>query len=151
MNFGYLVETIEVINIWSCTRLFTPAAFGYFHLFSGQLFYIKQTFCHSSRSLSTRMSSYHRLSYDERVQILTLSQKSTSNHEIAMRVGVRRATVKDFLHKYQTTGLIDDQPRSGRPRKTSVRDDRRIIRSSISQPISSQSQYSNGFYSEWWS
>ena len=52
-----------------------------------------------------------------------------------MRVGVRRATVKDFLHKYQTTGLIDDQPRSGRPRKTSARDDRRITRSSISQPL----------------
>ena len=104
MNFGYLVKTIELINIWSCTRLFTPAAFGYFHLFSGQLFYIKQTFCHSSRSLSTRMSSYHRLSCDERVQILTLPQEGTSNHEIAMRVGVRRATVKDFLHKYQTTG-----------------------------------------------
>ena len=81
------------------------------------------------------MSSYHRLSYDKRVQILTLSQEGTSNHEIAIRLGIRRATVIDFLHKYQTTGLIDDQPRSGRPRKTSARDDRRITRSSISQPL----------------
>ena len=98
-------------------------------------FFINQTFCNFSKSLSIRISSYNRFSHDEHGQILTFSQKGTSNQEISMRFGVRRPTVRDFLPKYQTTGLIDDQTRSDRPRKTSARNDQRITKSSLSQPL----------------
>lgn len=80
------------------------------------------------------MAGYKRLSHDDRVRICTLANEHISNHELSRRFNVHRATVINLLRKYRSTGSVDDRQRKGRPRMTSLREDRRLLRISKSNP-----------------
>ena len=47
---------------------------------------------------------------------------------MAQRVGVHHSVIDRLMDRFQTTGTVEDLPRSVRPRKTIPRDDRLIVR-----------------------
>ena len=59
-----------------------------------------------------------------RAQVVALSGIGLSQRAIQSRLHISKTAVQQAIHKHTITGLFDDAPRSGRPRKTSVRDDR---------------------------
>ena len=79
-------------------------------------------------------SNYDRLTHDQRMQIVTLSQEGVNNSEISRRFDVRRGTIINLLKKYAETGSVDDKRRSGRPKITNARDDRELVSVAKKQP-----------------
>ena len=69
-----------------------------------------------------------KLSIAERWQAVGMSQTGLSNRRVAQRVGVHRSVIDRLMHRFQVTGTVDDRSRSGRPRKTTPREDRLIAR-----------------------
>lgn len=63
---------------------------------------------------------------DKRAQIVILSEAGNSQREIARFIGVSQRGVATTLKRYAETHSYADRKRSGRPRKTSKIDDRRI-------------------------
>jgi transposase len=53
--------------------------------------------------------------------------------EIEHGTGIRRSTIKSFLARVKKRGSDEDLPRAGRPRKTTIRADRRVIRKAPGQ------------------
>ena len=72
--------------------------------------------------------------HDDRVRLHTLSEEGMSVNELSQRFNVDRRTVQRFLRKVEEHGNIDDRPRSGRPRRSSERQDRQLIRLSSGNP-----------------
>jgi len=62
----------------------------------------------------------------KRTQIVVLKKEGFTNEHIADRAGVHKSTVKRVWKKYNTTGLIDDLKRSGRPQILSPRKKRLV-------------------------
>lgn len=67
----------------------------------------------------------------QRGKILGLHEAGWSARKIAKKLGCDRRTVDRILIKFAKTGSVNSLPKSGRPRKTSPRDDRSIVRSSL--------------------
>jgi transposase len=72
------------------------------------------------------------LSAEERVRVVVLSEEGYSSTQIAAKVGCNQSTVSRILQKKKVTGDTKDRPRSGRPRKSSYRQDRVLRRTSLS-------------------
>ncbi|XP_044130795.1 zinc finger protein 219-like isoform X4 [Bufo gargarizans] len=68
-----------------------------------------------------------RLSTATREKVVTLHQQGLSQSKIAKQTGVSRCAVQALLKKHKETGNIEDRRRSGRPRKLSAADERRIM------------------------
>ena len=66
-----------------------------------------------------------RLTNDQRNEAIGMLRNSTVN-EVAQHFGVHRRTVERLVRKRQDTGAVKDLPRSGRPRVTTVAEDRVI-------------------------
>lgn len=66
------------------------------------------------------------LTHDQRIEIVALSQAGQSYRQLAAQYGVRVATISDLLRKHRETGSVDDLQRSGRPRKSTPRQDRAL-------------------------
>ena len=69
-----------------------------------------------------------KLSIAERWQAVGMSQTGLSNRRVAQRVGVHHSVIDRLMDRFQATGTVEDRPRSGRPRKTTPREDRLIAR-----------------------
>lgn len=67
-----------------------------------------------------------RLRERERGQAIALLLQGLSQSEVARRLGVAQSTVFRLKQRLQTTGSVADRPRSGRPRETTLRQDRAI-------------------------
>ena len=67
-----------------------------------------------------------RLRQNERERAVTYLLQGVSQSEVARRLGVHQSTINRLWKRLQTTGSTADQPRSGRPRVTTERQDRRI-------------------------
>ena len=67
-----------------------------------------------------------RLSNLERARALGVLQGGQTVAEVAIRFNVSRSTIKHLRHRFRNTGDVKDRPRSGRPRVTTVRQDRYI-------------------------
>ena len=67
-----------------------------------------------------------RLRQNERESAMTYLLQGVSQSEVARRLGVHQSTINCLRKRLQTTGSTADQPRSGRPRVTTERQDRRI-------------------------
>ena len=61
-------------------------------------------------------------------QIIGMSRCGRSHREIATQLSVSKTCVTNTIKKFHEEGAVSDKPRSGRPRATSVRDDRLIAR-----------------------
>ena len=77
------------------------------------------------------------ISHDDRVRIVTLHEERHSISEIARRFNRRRATIRDLLRKYEETGSLDNRDHQRRPRKSTERQDRALVRQATISPSSS--------------
>lgn len=80
------------------------------------------------------------LSDVERAQIVTLYKEGYSERSICEKVKHSKNAVHNALVKFQKTGTYSDAKRSGRPRKTTLRDDHVIRRVAVRSPTSSASK-----------
>ena len=66
----------------------------------------------------------------EKGMIEAWHREGISNREVARRLGISEFAVRSNLRKLAELGSMDVRPRSGRPRATTDRDDRNLVRSS---------------------
>ena len=57
-----------------------------------------------------------------------MSQTSFSNGSVTEQMGVHHSVIDCLMQRLQATGMVDEHPRSGRPRKTTPREDTIIVR-----------------------
>lgn len=74
------------------------------------------------------MSGRHETCQFERGRIVGLLECGLSQVEVAQRVGRSRCAVQGIWKKWKETHACANLPRSGRPRLTSNRDDRMLVR-----------------------
>ena len=76
------------------------------------------------------MASKTPLTDHKKGMIEAWNREGVANREIARRLGVSEFGVRYNLRKFQESGSMNAQPKSGRPRATTERDDRHLVRSS---------------------
>lgn len=72
--------------------------------------------------------------------VIKLRQEKKSLREIAQIIGRTHSTVQKIIKKYNTTGNIENTPRTGRPKKLTYRDERSVLRMVREQPRTSAPQ-----------
>lgn len=68
------------------------------------------------------------LSTDLKERIIILNSKGFNNNKEGELLGIHRSTVGRILKKFFQKGSVENDPRSGRPRVTDVRGDRKLYR-----------------------
>jgi transposase len=71
------------------------------------------------------------LSEESRIRVVVLHEEGYSSPKIAKRVGCNQSTVIRIIKKHQETGSTADRHRTGRPKKTTQRQDRVLLRTSL--------------------
>ena len=79
-------------------------------------------------------------SSDIRNSIITLSLRGENQSSIARRLLIQKSTVSRILRQYRRTGNVLPQKKTGRRRKTTPRQDKRILRLSQNNPFMSSNQ-----------
>ncbi len=79
-------------------------------------------------------------SVEVRSTVVTLSEEGYSQRAIAARLKVSLCAVQNILTKKEETGSVRDKPRSGRPKQTSSREDRLLVRLSLNNRRASSKQ-----------
>ena len=81
----------------------------------------------------------------ERAQKVALHKTGLSQRQISEQLGVSKSSVQRAIEKFNMEGIYNNRKKSGRPRKTTPRDDntmkRIVARSSMSSCKSSQKRY----------
>ena len=72
-----------------------------------------------------------RISVENRAKIVILAEEGYSQRAIASRVGCSQRSVCEIIKKHTETGEVRDRKIPGRPRKTTSREDRLIVRKSM--------------------
>ena len=65
---------------------------------------------------------------DQKQTIVKLNSKGISGRKIAELTGISRATIQKFLKRFEERGHVENQPRSGRPKISGIRDDNVLSR-----------------------
>lgn len=65
---------------------------------------------------------------DFKLKIVELFNKGQTQASIARNLSINKSIVSRLIKKYKSTGTVEEANRGGRPRKTSHRTDRKIIR-----------------------
>ncbi|GFS76568.1 uncharacterized protein TNCV_1621691 [Trichonephila clavipes] len=86
------------------------------------------------------MSKFSYLPENKRYKIIHLKEEGYSMRQIAVKVPCGISTVVRTLKRFSETNFIADRGRSGRPRKTSLREDRLWPRISLSNRKLNSSQ-----------
>ena len=73
----------------------------------------------------------------QRARIVLLNQEGYSERQISKAEKCSKTAVHNALAKFKNSGSYSDNKRSGRPRKTTARDDRLIRRVAVRSPRSS--------------
>lgn len=68
------------------------------------------------------------LSTDLKERIIILNARGFNNNKVSELLGIHRSTVGRILKKFFQKGSVENDPRSGRPRVTDVRGDRKLYR-----------------------
>lgn len=76
-----------------------------------------------------------RYSDDLRRLVIEGRNDGLSYSELAGRFKISKAGARKICVKYDTTGFIVNMPKTGRPRKTSQRTDKRIVREIAKNPL----------------
>ncbi|XP_077989913.1 uncharacterized protein LOC144444373 [Glandiceps talaboti] len=71
------------------------------------------------------------LSDFQKGQIITLHEDGYSNREVARILDISERSIRYNLEKFQTSGTMVNKPRSGRPRVTTEKEDRLLVRYSL--------------------
>ena len=77
------------------------------------------------------MATRERLSVQERMRVVVRNEEGYSLKSIAKRLRIGRRTVQEIVKKYAETGDVQDRLGRGIKKKTSSREDRKIIQASI--------------------
>lgn len=77
------------------------------------------------------------------VRALTLLGEGLSQRQVAIRLGINQSTVSRILNRFRETGSNHRRPGQGRPRVTTVRDDRFITISALRQRFQTSLQLRN--------
>ena len=64
------------------------------------------------------------LSNQQRARALGMVEAGVDQSAVARTFGVHRSTITRLVRRYRETGTVNDRPRSGRPRATTLRQDR---------------------------
>lgn len=72
--------------------------------------------------------------------LIIKSLKTKSPAEVADIFNVSKRQVERIRKRFEETGEVHDRPRSGRPRKTTVREDRLLVRQSRASPFSTAAE-----------
>ena len=73
------------------------------------------------------MARYRQLNNDHRRQIINLKRRNITNARISIQLNCSVRTVQRVWSRYRNTGSSDKLALPGRPRKTTAREDRRLI------------------------
>ena len=87
--------------------------------------------------LLSEMGKKPSLSEIQHAQIVILYKEGQSERKISEKLGVSKRAVYQAVVKFKNSGQYSDQKRSGRPRKTTLRDDHLIRRIAVRSPMSS--------------
>jgi transposase len=79
-----------------------------------------------------------RLTDYQRWKIVFLTEQKKNQLTIAREVGCRRQTVEDVWRRYKETGTVDERPRSGRKRKLSPAEDRKLLKKATQRKSASK-------------
>ena len=93
--------------------------------------------------LSTLKMRSKELSLSVKQAIIRLKNQNKTIREIADTLGVAKSTVWYILKKKERTGELSNTKRPGRPQKTTVVDDRRIISLVKKNPFTTVGQIKN--------
>uniref|UniRef100_UPI00358E7BB9 ribonuclease H2 subunit B isoform X1 n=1 Tax=Myxine glutinosa TaxID=7769 RepID=UPI00358E7BB9 len=74
------------------------------------------------------MVARRRLSDGERWRIIGMIESGMSRKAVARTFGYHHSVITRLVQKHQETDAVKDRPRSGRPRVTTVRQDRALLR-----------------------
>jgi hypothetical protein len=83
------------------------------------------------------------LSMGEKQAIVKLRKEGKSTRAIGQTLGIASTTIWNVLKKKETIGVLSNRRRTGRPRKTTVVDDRNIVRAVKTTPKTSVSDITN--------
>lgn len=87
------------------------------------------------------------LSMGEKQAIVKLRKEGKSTRAIGQTLGIASTTIWKVLKKKETTGVLSNRRPTGRPRKTTVVDDRNIVRAVKKTPKTSVSDITNDLHS----
>ena len=77
------------------------------------------------------MAKRKNLSTEERARVVVLVQEGYSMNEVARRMKISRCCVQAIVKKQKETGTVVDRHRSGRPKVSTEREDRELVRLSL--------------------
>ncbi len=81
------------------------------------------------------MAKTKELSKDTRNKIVDLHQAGKTESAIGKQLGMKKSTVGAIIRKWKTYKTTDNLPRSGAPRKISIRDCLSIHHKNLEEPI----------------
>ena len=84
-------------------------------------------YCSSSHTTGVYDNAMPRLSDNQRNQAIGMLQAGVSKSDVARRFGCHPSSVSRLVSRFTATNSVKDLPRSGRPRKTTPADDRRMV------------------------
>ncbi len=105
--------------------------------------HFKCAICIWNLLLSTVKMRAKELSLSVKQAIIRLKKQNKPIREIAKTLGVAKTTVWNILKKKERTGELSNTKRPGRPRKTTVVDDRRILSLVKKTPFTTVGQIKN--------
>ena len=70
------------------------------------------------------------MTYEQRARAIGMLTAGMSVRDVARHFQPHESTISRLLNRFQQTGNVADRPRSGRPRKTTPREDRFLTTSS---------------------
>ena len=79
----------------------------------------------------------NRLTNLQRAIAIGQLQAGKRQKDVALNLGVSQPAISLLWRKYQRTGDVKDQPRPGRPKATTEREDRFLVRTARESPFSS--------------
>jgi transposase len=77
-----------------------------------------------------------KLTIPERWQAVGMHNGGFSHRRVADHFRVNHSIIVRLMHRFRQTGNVTDRPRAGRPRKTTLREDRLIFRRARQRPFS---------------
>ena len=69
----------------------------------------------------------HSVSVDTKWQVIGMSKTGMSDRSIGTALNVSKTCVENTVKRFKESGTVIEAPRSGRPRKTSPRQDHKLI------------------------
>ena len=77
-----------------------------------------------------------KLTIPKRWQAVSMHNGGFSHRRVADHSRVNHSIIVRLMHRFRQTGNVTDRPRAGKPRKTTLREDRLIFRRARQRPFS---------------